>query len=49
MKTLLILGAGKEQVPAIMRAKDKGIYTIVLDMNPEAEGFKYADEYYKMG
>ncbi|MBY6836408.1 ATP-grasp domain-containing protein [Clostridium botulinum] len=46
MKTLLILGAGKEQVPAIIRAKNKGIYTIVLDMNPEAEGFKYADEHH---
>lgn len=46
MKTLLILGAGKEQVPAITRAKSKGIYTVVLDMNPQAEGFKYADEYY---
>lgn len=46
MKNLLILGAGKEQVPAITRAKNKGIYTIVLDMNPEAEGFKYADEHH---
>lgn len=46
MKTLLILGAGKEQVPAITRAKNKGIYTVVLDMNPKAEGFKYADEHY---
>ncbi len=46
MKSLLILGAGKEQVPAIIRAKNKGIYTIVLDMNPEAEGFKYADEHH---
>ena len=46
MKKLLILGAGKEQVPAIARAKNKGIYTIVLDMNEKAEGFKYADEYH---
>lgn len=46
MKTLLILGAGKEQVPAIIRSKNKGIYTIALDMNPEAEGFNYADEHY---
>lgn len=46
MKTLLILGAGKEQVPAITRAKNKGIYTIVLDMNPNSEGFEYADEHY---
>ncbi|MEW5920308.1 MAG: ATP-grasp domain-containing protein [Bacillota bacterium] len=48
MKRLLILGAGKEQVPAITRAKAKGIYTIVLDMNKEAEGFKYADESYSI-
>jgi biotin carboxylase len=46
MKRLLILGAGKEQIPAIVRAKNKGIHTIVLDMNEKAEGFKYADEYY---
>ncbi len=44
MKRLLILGAGKEQVAAIKRAQKKGIYTIALDMNPEAEGFIYADE-----
>ncbi|PKM83605.1 MAG: hypothetical protein CVU88_02150, partial [Firmicutes bacterium HGW-Firmicutes-13] len=48
MKRLLILGAGKEQVPAITRAKAKGIYTIVLDMNKEVEGFKYADESYSI-
>ena len=35
MKTLLILGAGKEQVAAIAAAKAKGIRTLVLDMNPE--------------
>lgn len=46
MKRLLILGAGKEQVPAITRAKAKGIYTIVLDGNKEAEGFQYADKKY---
>jgi biotin carboxylase len=46
MKRLLILGGGQEQIPAIVRAKNKGVYTIVLDMNEEAEGFKYADEYY---
>lgn len=46
MKTLLILGAGKEQIPAITRCKNKRVHTIVLDMNPESEGFKYADEHY---
>ena len=38
MKTLLILGAGKEQVAAIAAAKAKGIRTLVLDMNPKADG-----------
>lgn len=46
MKSLLILGAGKEQIPAITRARKKNIHTIVLDMNKDADGFKYADEYY---
>ena len=38
MKTLLILGAGKEQVAAITAAKAKGIRTVVLDFNPKADG-----------
>jgi len=46
MKTLLILGAGKEQVAAIAAAKDKGIRTLVLDMNPKAEGRALADEFH---
>lgn len=46
MKRLLILGAGKEQVPAIMAAAQHGIRTIALDMNPKAEGADLADEFY---
>lgn len=46
MKTLLILGAGKEQVAAITAAKAKGIRTLVLDMNPKAEGASLADEFH---
>jgi len=46
MKTLLILGAGKEQVPAIVAAKSKGIRTVVLDMNPKADGRAMADEFH---
>jgi biotin carboxylase len=46
MKTLLILGAGKEQVAAIAAAKAKGIRTVVLDMNPKAEGAGLADEFH---
>ena len=46
MKTLLILGAGKEQVAAIAAAKTKGIRTVVLDMNPKADGGALADEFH---
>jgi biotin carboxylase len=46
MKTLLILGAGKEQVAAIAAAKAKGIRTVVLDMNPKADGRALADEFH---
>ena len=45
-KTLLILGGGKEQIPAIIRANKKNIRTIVFDKNPEAEGSRFADEFY---
>ena len=44
MKTLLILGAGKEQVAAITAAKAKGIRTVVLDFNAKADGCALADE-----
>jgi len=44
-KRILILGAGKEQIPAIEAAARKGIRTLVLDMNPEAEGAALADEF----
>jgi biotin carboxylase len=46
MKTLLILGAGKEQVAAIAAARAKGIRTVVLDMNPKADGRALADEFH---
>jgi len=46
MKTLLILGAGKEQVAAIAAARAKGIRTVVLDMNPDADGRALADEFH---
>lgn len=46
MKTILILGAGKEQVNAIDRAREKGIRTVVFDMNEKADGATHADEFY---
>ncbi len=45
-KTLLIIGAGVEQVPAIILAKKLGLYVVVSDQNPAAPGFKYADDYF---
>lgn len=41
-----MLGAGVEQVYAIKLAKEKGIRTVVLDMNKEADGAQHADEFY---
>jgi biotin carboxylase len=46
MKTLLILGAGKEQVAAFEAARAKGIRTIALDMNPNAPAKALADEFH---
>ena len=37
-KTLLIVGAGFGQVPAIKKAKELGLDTIVIDKNPNAIG-----------
>jgi phosphoribosylaminoimidazole carboxylase (NCAIR synthetase) len=41
----MILGASKLQIPAIKKAKDMGVYTIVLDINPNAEGLNLADHF----
>lgn len=43
-KTLLIISGGLEAVPGIKRAKEMGLYVIVSDLNPNAPGFKYADD-----
>ncbi len=42
-KTLMIIGAGEMQVPAIQQARDMGLTTVVLDYNPEAPGMPLAD------
>ena len=44
MKKLMILGASVLQIPAIVEAKKLGLYVIAVDMNPNAEGFSYADK-----
>lgn len=48
MKRLLIIGASILQLPAIIKAKELGYYTIVADYAPNAIGIKYADEYHNV-
>lgn len=45
-KTLLVLGAGLDQIPGILKAKEMGCYIICLDGNKNAEAKKYCDEFY---
>lgn len=47
-KKLMILGASKLQLPAIVKAKEKGLYVIALDMNKNSVGVDYADEFYEI-
>lgn len=43
MDTLLIIGAGVMQIPAIRIARDMGLRTVVTDYNPHAPGMAMAD------
>ena len=43
MKKLMILGAGILQLPAILKAREMGIETVAVDMDPNAVGFAHAD------
>lgn len=45
MKKVLIIGAGFLQNFVIKKAREMGYYTIAIDGNPNAVGFKNADEY----
>ena len=46
MKKLLVLGAMQMHIPLLMRAKERGIYTITCDYIPNNIGHQYADEAY---
>jgi len=48
MKRLLIIGASVLQLPAILKAREQGLYVGVIDMNPDAAGVKFADKFYKV-
>ena len=45
MKSIFILGASRLQVPAIKKAKEKGLFVYVLDYDPNAVGIQYADRF----
>lgn len=45
MKSVFILGASRLQVPAIKKAKEKGLFVYILDYDPEAVGIQYADRF----
>ena len=48
MKTIMVIGAGKTQMPLIEAAKKEGYHTVVCDLNPDAPGVALADEYCKI-
>ena len=43
MKKLMIMGAGIYQVPLIKRAKEMGIYTIVVSIPGNYPGFELSE------
>ncbi|GMA06948.1 hypothetical protein GCM10025886_00990 [Tetragenococcus halophilus subsp. flandriensis] len=45
MKKILVIGAGFLQTFVIKKAKELGYYVFSVDGNPNAEGFKYSDDY----
>lgn len=45
---LMIIGASNLQLPAILKAKEMGLYVGVVDYNPHAIGVSYADEFFNV-
>ena len=43
-KNILIVGAGTNQLPAILLAQKRGYKVVATDMNSDAEGFAFSDE-----
>lgn len=48
MKTIMIIGAGRSQIPLIKAAKTENYHTIVCDINPSAVGVSLADEFFQV-
>ncbi len=48
MKKILMLGGSMQQIPAIKKAVEMGLYVITCDYLPDNPGHKYANEYYNV-
>ncbi len=48
MKRLLFLGGARQQIPAIIKAKEMGHYVITVDYLPDNPGHKYSHEYHNV-
>ena len=48
MKKIMILGAGTYQVPLIQTARRMGLYTIVVSIPGDYQGFALADKIYEL-
>ena len=46
MKKILLLGGSAQQIVAIKKAKEMGLYTILCDFLPNNPGQKFADKFY---
>ena len=44
-KKLLVLGAGRLQLPIIKKAKEMGLYVVATDWDPNSIGFNFADKF----
>lgn len=42
--TILVLGAGAAQLGLLEAARERGLFVLVADQNPDAPGFRHADE-----
>lgn len=47
-KKILLLGGSHAQIPAIVEAKNRGLYTILADYYPDIPGREYADEFHNV-
>lgn len=48
MRRLFVVGASELQLPAILKAKEMGLYVGVADYNSQAIGVSYADEFFNV-